>query len=290
MDNFFSIYKNIQLFITKYRKYEIIDKFYNFEDFKKKIQTDAYIIHTCIDPINQKKVYIYLLNGNNPYTKSTSKFKRLFNAIENDVVNVILITKQDISIYINKSINTYINLNVSRYLHKHFLLEMSKGPLCSKHSILSKKEVSRLCTQDLILHPLSLPSISILDPQNIWIGGELGQIVKIESYSEMVGTAIRYRIVSPDSGKMNNLLKMNKNISMHKDTDNSDKNINDDNNEELENDITQFDDYKDENQNLSKNQQTPTNKLHTGSDDDEDDDEDDEDDDDDDEDNDNKEK
>jgi DNA-directed RNA polymerase subunit H (RpoH/RPB5) len=274
MNEFFNIYKNIQLFITDYRKYELLDKFYNFVDFKKKIQDESYIIHKCLDSVNQKKVYIYILSENNLYTKSTSKFKKLFNKIENDVSKVILITKIDISIYINKSINTYTNLNVSMYLHKHFLLEMAKGPLCSKHSILSKKEVTRLCTQDLILHPLSLPSISIMDPQNIWIGGELGQIIKIESYSELTGKTIRYRIVSPGSGKMNNLTNMNNNISMNKnntDTDAADADVYSDEKQETGTDNNINDDK------MSNIEKTPTTNEYIDDEDEDEDEDDDED-------------
>ena len=40
------------------------------------------------------------------------------------------------------------------------------------------------------------------DAQNIWIGGECGQVIKIVSISELTGGVVRYRIVSPDSGKI----------------------------------------------------------------------------------------
>jgi DNA-directed RNA polymerase subunit H (RpoH/RPB5) len=97
-------------------------------------------------------------------------------------------------------------------MHKYFSIEISKGPLCSKHVILSNNEVKDLCSRELIIHPLSLPSISINDPQNIWIGGELGEVIKILSISEITGETIRYRIVSPDSGKMINIQKLKKSI------------------------------------------------------------------------------
>ena len=96
-------------------------------------------------------------------------------------------------------------------------MEISEGPLCSKHTILSNAEVRSLCSRDLIIHPLSLPSISFTDPQNIWIGGELGQVIKIESISEITGKTIRYRLISPDSGKLINIQKLSTKIQANDD-------------------------------------------------------------------------
>ena len=132
-------------------------------------------------------------------------------------------------------------------MHKIFAIEISKGPMCSKHTILSNNEVRTLCSRDLIIHPLSLPSISINDPQNIWIGGELGQVIKIESISEITGKTIRYRIVSPDSGKIINTQKTKKQ-EIHtedagsKDEEGSEQKIN----EQKDDDVSEYVDNIDE--------------------------------------------
>ena len=233
MESLYNIYTNINTLLVKYRKYKCIDPFCDFNEFKKQTQNFNHIIQRCIDPITQKKIHVYLLTEESDIIKTTSKFKRTFSKIK-DNVKVILITKSEVSIYIYKVVNTFNAIDFNLYLYKNFLLEISKGPLCSKHSIISKQEVQKLCKMDLIINPLSLPSISINDPQNIWIGGELGQIIKIESYSEIAGKAIRYRIISPDSGKMNNLLKIsnkilkNKEITKTKDILNNHKDSDDD--------------------------------------------------------------
>jgi len=217
MEILYEKYTFIQKFIKDYRKYKLEGEFLDFATFKKTIQIEQYILHKCINIKKGRSVYIYFFKENSKYVKTTQQFKRLMDKIPEEPVDVIILTKVELSIYINKSLAKYTHFNVFNYMHKYFTLELSKGPLCSKHTILSNNEVRSLCSRELIIHPLSLPSISINDPQNIWIGGELGQVIEIISVSEITGTAIRYRIVSPDSGKMINVQKLRKHIQDHDD-------------------------------------------------------------------------
>lgn len=214
MEILYKKYENIQKFIVDYRKYKLADdsKFYNFDEFKKTIQIEQYIRHKCINLKKDKIVYVYMFKVESKYIKTTSQFKRLMDKIPVEPADVIIISKDELSIYIKKSINNYAHLTIHNYPHKYFSIEISNGPLCSPHTILTNTEVRTLCSRDLIVHPLSLPSISINDPQNIWIGGELGQIIQIDSISEITARTIRYRIVSPDSGKMINIKKLNQSI------------------------------------------------------------------------------
>lgn len=217
MEVLFDKYLNIQKFIVEYRKYQLDDAFLDFATFKKTIQIEQYIRHKCTDVKKGRPVYIYLFKDNSKYIKTTPQFKRLMDKIPEEPANIIILSKAELSIYINKSLAKYTHLKIFNYLHKYFSIELAKGPLCSPHYILSNDEVKSLCSRDLIIHPLSLPSISVNDPQNIWIGGELGQVIKIVSISEITGKTIRYRIVSPDSGKMVNIQKLRKRIQDHDD-------------------------------------------------------------------------
>lgn len=212
MEILFEKYHNFQKFITDYRKYKLDGEFLDYNTFKKTIQIEQYIQHKCIDTKRGRPVYIYIFRENSKYIKTTQQFKRLIDRLPEEPSDVIIISKNELSVYINKALSKYTHLKIYNYLHKFFAIEIAKGPLCSRHSILDNNEVRALCSRELIIHPLSLPSISINDPQNIWIGGELGQIIKIESISEITGRTIRYRIVSPDSGKMNNIQNMRKSI------------------------------------------------------------------------------
>ena len=219
MEILFEKYTNIQKFITDYRKYQVKEDFLDFVSFKKAIQIDQYIRHACIDVKRGRSVYIYIFRDQSKYIKITSQFKRLIDKIPEEPADIIILSKLELSIYINKSLTKYSHLKIYNYLHKYFAIELAVGPLCSHHKILTNTEVRSLCSRELIIHPLSLPSISISDPQNIWIGGELGQVIKIESISEITGKTIRYRIVSPDSGKMINIQNLRKRIQDHDDAE-----------------------------------------------------------------------
>merc|ERR1712071_639459 len=196
----------------EYREYKLDEKFLDFNTFKKCMQIEQFIKHKCIDTKKGRNVYIYLFIHNSKYIKTTPQFKRLMDKIPEEPLDVIIITKTELSVYIKKALLKYTNLKIYNYLHKNFAIEISKGPLCSKHIVMTNNDVRDLCSRELIIHPLSLPSISINDPQNIWIGGELGEVIKIISVSEITGKSIRYRIVSPDSGKMTNIQKLKKSI------------------------------------------------------------------------------
>ena len=202
MEQLYEKYTNIQLFATspKYRGYKLLDKeFYNYEEFKSKMQIISYIQHKFHDQRHQTDIDIYLFKHDSKYITSTTDFKKILDKYTS--ASIIMITKEELNIYRRKSINQYPNLNIKNYLHKHFIMEMNKGPLCSKHTVLSPEEVRRVC-YSLKVHAHKLPAISAADPQNIWIGGEINDLIKIEAYSEITGHSIHYRIVTPASGKV----------------------------------------------------------------------------------------
>lgn len=244
MEILYEKYTNIQKFIIDYRQYKIEDEFHDFAAFKKIIQIEQYVLHKCLNPKKGKNTYIYIFRENSKYLKTTPHFKRLMDKIPEEPTDVIIISKNELSVYINKALSKYNHLRIYNYMHKYFSIELSMGPLCSKHTILSNNEVKLLCSRDLIIHPLSLPSISINDPQNIWIGGELGQVVKIESISEITGKTIRYRIISPDSGKLINIQNMKQKIQDNDDNiefkNNADEKNNAESNVEQSTDISEY--------------------------------------------------
>lgn len=205
MEQLYEKYENIQLFATspEYRNYTLIeDKFYDYETFKNKMQIIGYVQHKFKDPKHQRNIDIYLFKKDSKYITSTSDFKKILDKYEKDqTVYIIMITKEELNVYRRKSIKQYAHLNVKNYLHKHFIMEMNKGPLCSKHSILSPEETRKVC-YDLRTHAHKLPAIYESDPQNIWIGGEVNDLIKIESNSEITGIRVGYRIVTPASGKV----------------------------------------------------------------------------------------
>ncbi len=202
MEQLFEKYINIQLFLTNYRKYQLVDdeKFLSFEDFRNKMQLTGYVMHRCIGIETQELLDVYIFKKHSKYIKTTSEFIKLLDRYR-EPRHIILFTKEKLSIYLKKAIKRYSDLKIDNYLHKHFIVELNKGPLCSKHTILSQEEVKQVCF-DLMAHGHKLPAISIEDPQVIWIGGKVNDVIKIEANSEITGKTIRYRIVTPATGKV----------------------------------------------------------------------------------------
>ena len=201
MEQLYEKYEKIQLFATKYRGFTLTDeKFYDYDEFKNKIQILEYIMHTFDNPKTGKPVDIYLFRIDSKYILNTINIKKILDKY-NDKRHIIMITKKELNVYLKKTIKKYPNLNIKNYLHRHFIMELNRGPLCSKHTILTPDEVRSVCYSTMA-HGHKFPAIFESDPQNIWIGGEINDLVKIESYSEITGKTISYRIVTPSSGKV----------------------------------------------------------------------------------------
>lgn len=216
MEQLYDKYKNIQLFATspEYRNYELLDdKFDDYTSFKNKIQTFEYILHKFKNPKQpERKIDLYLFKPDSKVIGSTTEFKKILDRYSKDHT-LIMITKVELNVYRKKSVKQYTHLDVRNYLHKHFMIEINKGPLCSKHTVLTPDEVNAMC-YNIYAHGHSLPAIFETDPQNIWIGGEIGRIVKIEPNSEITGRKIQYRIITPATGK----IEQNPNTVIKKET------------------------------------------------------------------------
>lgn len=146
------------------------------------------------------KVDIYLFKSDSKYMKTTSEFTKLLDRYR-EPFNIIIFSKEKLSTYLSKAIKRYPSLKIDNFLHKHFTIELSKGPLCSVHEILSPEEVKEVCL-NAMAHGHKFPAIPVDDPQNIWIGGKINDLVRIVSISEITGKSVRYRIITPVSGKI----------------------------------------------------------------------------------------
>ncbi len=238
MEQLFEKYQNIQLFAIKYRKYKLLDKegFHDYETFKNKMYGFEYVLHTFENPKTPGKlVDLYLFKQDSRYIVQTVQFKKILERY-NKEHTIIMITKEELNVYRKKMIMMHPNLTVKNYLYKHFIMEINKGPLCSVHTILTPEEIKTI-SYNIMAHAHKLPAIFENDPQNIWIGGEINDLIKIESYSEITGKAINYRLVTPSTGKVaqsgGNIKKNIKKIN-NKDMDDDGDEIDDDDEGEAE--------------------------------------------------------
>lgn len=202
MEQLYEKYKNIQLFATKYRNYTLVnDKFYDYDTFKNKMYGYEYILHKFNNPKTPgKTIDLYLFKHDSKYIDKTTYFKKILERY-NTESTIIMITKEELNAYRKKMISLHTNITLKNYLYKHFIMEINKGPLCSVHSIMTPEEIQTV-SYNIMAHAHKLPAIFENDPQNIWIGGEINDLIKIESYSEITGKIITYRLVTPSTGKI----------------------------------------------------------------------------------------
>lgn len=205
MDPLFRKYQNIRKFATEYRKYREPSKsaWLSEEEFTEKMQSLSYVKHTLQDPESDRDVVLVLFKDESKYLKSSQVFRTFMDNLirpwqKTLKVEVILIIKSPLLPHIkNNLVGMYAaQFPLSVYFHRVFLIELNKGPFCSVHTRLTQEEVNYLCSRELFVLPTNLPVISAEDPQIIWIGAKVGEVVKIESYSDLTGKSIRYRFVS----------------------------------------------------------------------------------------------
>lgn len=227
------VYKNLEKFL-KYRKLDLvsgavnvdinISKFLDFENFKKNIQHQGYIILEAkdsdikdrrfiksIDNINKNKpvkTYILLFDKETDHLSSSVNFAKILRRIphlesnKDSNLDVIVISHQSVNVYLQKKIDeitnngseTYGYIHIYSYKYAIFTTEKPIHELVSKHEILSKENEKQIL-EDLKTEKINLPKIRKSDAIAIWYGCEIGDIVKISSYSEASGISIKYLAV-----------------------------------------------------------------------------------------------
>ena len=259
----------ILCFSDKYRHWNIIDSTYNEADFGKSMNSQKYIMNTVYNPEDEKFIYVVLFHTTSPYLSKTDIFRKFLDLLINkthkqdndkktkflekfidiDVKNkhkiisrilndnkkyieTIFITKRELTTYFLRNIqlkNQKTSLVVHNYLHKHFIIEIGRAPLCSRHTRLTKSEASDLLSRQLMTSPYALPRIKINDPHVIWCGAKVNEIIRIEVNSELAGKCLRYRLVVPISGKVEQ-------TDIFDDDDDDDDDLEDDANDDTESD------------------------------------------------------
>lgn len=117
-------------------------------------------------------------------------------------VDIICIVKDEISSHVRKKAAAYIfNGNDARgfthidfYRYHVFNTVIPAHVSVPHHKIVPAEDEKRLL-ESLGARKKHLEKIKRKDPPVIWIGGEIGDIIEIETISESTGKALNYRIV-----------------------------------------------------------------------------------------------
>jgi DNA-directed RNA polymerase subunit H (RpoH/RPB5) len=197
----FNQYNNVVTFATEWRKYKLKLKPLDSSAFRSEMQTTQYVRIECLDVKKKREVLIYLFDQNSKYVNKSQELKKILTKIKNSCY-VILITYAPLSSFIKKVINRQTHLKVVTYRHEIFDLIVPNGPLCYPHRIMSREEVLHLCNNELNCYLTNLPKIFEEDPQCIWIGATVGDVVEIKMLSDISGETYQYRVVVPKSGRI----------------------------------------------------------------------------------------
>lgn len=197
----FNQYTNLLTFAKDWRKYKVTSAMLSKEQFRSAMQVDQYVKIECLDEIKNKVVYCYLFEKNSKYMASSQDLKRLLNKLKKPVI-VILVIYKPLNTYGKKVISKFKHLNVFVYRQEIFDLVIPKGPLCYPHRILSREEIIALTNDQLCCYLTNLPKIFDTDPQCIWIGAEVGDVIEIKLLSDVSGETYQYRVVIPKNGRV----------------------------------------------------------------------------------------
>ena len=212
----FNRYNNLHIFAKEWRGYKIVNNAVDLTTFRNTMQTEEYIIIKCINTVEYREVYIYLIEPGSKYAKTTQEIKKILNKVKfvvdksnssgnkSKTADVIFVTYQPFNIYGKKAIASadFKHLRIFTYLHEIFDMILPNGPLCYPHRIMTRSEILNLCNNELYCYIENLPKIYDEDPQCIWIGAKGGDVIEIKISSDISGTVYQYRTVIPRNGRI----------------------------------------------------------------------------------------
>ena len=197
----YTCYLNVLIFATEWRGFQVTSAKMNFEAFRSALYKDSYVRIDCRDPTNSRDVIIFMFDQGSKYTSSNQEMKKLLK-YEPAGCHVLLISHDSLSTYHRKYIAVERRIKIQSANYTNFSMILPNGPLCYKHRILSRAEILELANNELCCYIINLPKIYDNDPQCLWIGAQVGDVLEITMYTDMAGEVIVYRVVVPRNGRV----------------------------------------------------------------------------------------
>jgi DNA-directed RNA polymerase subunit H (RpoH/RPB5) len=193
------MYLNVRKFLEhkEYRNHKILSEIEKPDNLHQMVQLDEYI---KIMSVKDKKRYATLILAD---SSTFSGWKGILSILVNTFKTcdeIFLITKKHFLARIKKKLVMFKSVGkIHNFIYDNFTSEVTKGPCVSKHTVLTPEQAITVCRDILRCHPMSLEKISVSEPQCIWIGAKVGDIVKINGISSNEGKYTDYRLVFPES-------------------------------------------------------------------------------------------
>jgi DNA-directed RNA polymerase subunit H (RpoH/RPB5) len=214
----YTIYKNIQSFYG-YRKLVPLDTELNQDQFIKKVQGDKFIVLAAVNksdvigdngdinkqklnPTGKKVTVILLVYPGTECESKRANMIKLLNHVQYESAEVIIVTPTKISAGVTKGLNAllhtreYANYTFKAFTYTLFNSVLPEHELVPKYEILSDDQINEL--KQYCIEPTTLPKVFENDPQMVWIGAKVGNVVKFVYLSEVTIETIGYCIVIPN--------------------------------------------------------------------------------------------
>lgn len=229
----FSIYQNIQV-LYQYRRLVSLDADYTQEQFIKLIQKDKYILLSAAnrsdvvngaDEIDNTKIeklknLVHTFNEKSKSSKEVitnilliypgtecenkrANMLKLINHIRYPFANVIIITPTKVSSGVTKGLQSLSSRSEHRghdfktFTYALLSSVLPEYELVPKYEILSLEQIDNL--KKWFIDPNSLPKVFEHDPQMVWIGARVGDVIKFTTISEVTIESIGYCTVVPSA-------------------------------------------------------------------------------------------
>jgi DNA-directed RNA polymerase subunit H (RpoH/RPB5) len=195
------IYNNLKAFI-EYRKIQTDHVFMSDTDLSKKMEHFEYVRIDGKRTVNgeERNQIILLISPTSQYVLKTENFKKLLA-----IIPTVNISKCDIMIIANTlEPNTNIKkqllvvktlgYNIEFLPYKLFILIVPHHKAVPFMTIADNDEVNDYC-KNYYTSKTRLPKIQSTDPSVLWIGANIGDVLRIHRNSEICSTSIAYRLV-----------------------------------------------------------------------------------------------
>lgn len=164
-------------------------------DFIKTLQFYSYVKIKAVNAAGDI-MYVFLLSDNSFVTKSM-EFKKLLNTIPERVVQLVIISSEGIKTPVKKFLTKYDKkkLSIKDLRYDHFKIDPRKNSLVPLHRLCTDDETRKVMQDNKVDNLSMFPIIRKSDPQVLWSGGNVGQLVKIIRHT-VVGEVLYYRVIA----------------------------------------------------------------------------------------------
>jgi len=211
----YAIYQNIISFYD-YRGLVPLSKELNQDGFIKAIQKDKYLILASVNKsdvagesgkIDQQKLasaedkhrvtVVLLVYPNTECESKRAIMLKMLNRIAYPNVDVLIITSIKVSTSISKGLHAMSNADRSfrAFTYTLFNSVLPDHELVPKYNILNNAEIDKI--KECFIDPDMLPRVFENDPQMVWLGAKIGDVVKFVYPSEITIESICYCKVIP---------------------------------------------------------------------------------------------